>query len=70
MKKELIDLATELGLFTEYKTIRASTGEVVKVEERISPEHKRILEAAYKAGYKAGLNNFLMSGKKREEKKE
>jgi hypothetical protein len=55
MNKELEQLAKELGLFIDYKTIRASTGEVVKVEDRINPEHKRILEAAYEAGYKAGL---------------
>jgi hypothetical protein len=55
MKKELEELAKELGLFMDYKTIRIATGEVIKVKERISPEHQRILEAAYAAGYKAGL---------------
>ena len=55
MNRELEQIAKELGLFADYKTIRVSNGEVVKVDQRINPEHKRILEAAYEAGYKAGL---------------
>jgi len=55
MNKELEQLAKELGILKEHKTIRVSTGEVVKVEEKISPEYKRILEVAYEAGYQAGL---------------
>jgi hypothetical protein len=54
MRPEIVAIAKELGLFTEYKTIRVQTGEVVKLEEKISPEHQRILEVAYKAGYEAG----------------
>jgi len=54
MNKELEELAKELGLFVEYITIRVKDNEVVKVEDRINPEHQRILEAAYEAGYKAG----------------
>jgi hypothetical protein len=55
MRPEIAAIAKELGLFKEYKLIRAQTGEVVKEEDRLSPEHQRILEAAYKAGYEAGL---------------
>jgi hypothetical protein len=55
MNQDLKAIAIELNLYTEYKTIRVNTGEVVRVEERLSLEHQRILEAAYKAGYQAGL---------------
>ena len=55
MRPEIVAIAKELGLFKEYKLIRVQTGEVVKEKDRLSPEHERILEAAYKAGYEAGL---------------
>ena len=57
MSPDLVALAKELGLFTEYKTIRVKNREVVKVEQKISSEDQRILEAAYKAGYEAGLKD-------------
>ena len=53
MHPDLLEVAKELNLVTEYKTIRVATGEVVKVEDSISPTHQRILEAAYKAGQKS-----------------
>jgi hypothetical protein len=49
MNEKLMDIAKGLGIATEYKTIRLN-GEVTKVEDRISGEHLRILEAAYRAG--------------------
>jgi len=49
-QKELMDIAKALGIATEYKTIRFKDGEVTKVEDKVSAEHMRILEAAYKAG--------------------
>ena len=49
MKKELMDIAKNIGIATEYKTIRLN-GEVTKVEDKVSAEHQKILEAAYKAG--------------------
>jgi hypothetical protein len=45
-----MSIAEELGLTTEYTTIRAKDNQLVKVDRRISAEHQRILEAAYKAG--------------------
>jgi hypothetical protein len=45
-----MSIAQELGLTTEYTTIRAKDNQLVKVDQRISAEHQRILEAAYKAG--------------------
>jgi hypothetical protein len=53
MHPDLVKLARELNIVTEYKTIRVATGEIVKVEDSISPTHQRILEAAYKAGQKS-----------------
>jgi len=50
MNPDLLDVARELNLLIEYKTIRVSTGEVVKVEEQISSKDQLILERAYKAG--------------------
>jgi hypothetical protein len=50
MHPDLLEVAKELNLVTEYKTIRVASGEVVKVEDSISSAHQRILEAAYKAG--------------------
>jgi hypothetical protein len=49
MNEKLMDIAKGLGIATEYKTIRLN-GEVTKVEDRVSAEHQKILEAAYKAG--------------------
>jgi hypothetical protein len=45
-----MSIAQELGLTTEYTTIRAKDNQLVQVDQRISAEHQRILEAAYKAG--------------------
>ena len=50
MHPDLLEVAKELNLVNEYKTIRVATGEVVKVEDSISPRHQRILESAFKAG--------------------
>jgi hypothetical protein len=50
MHPDLLEVAKELNLVTEYKTIRVASGEIVKVEDSISPTHRRILETAYKAG--------------------
>ena len=50
MNETLQKLAQELGLTTEYTTIRAADGQLVRVDQRVSEEHRRILEAAYKAG--------------------
>jgi hypothetical protein len=50
MNARLAELAKELGLMKEYKTIRVAGGELVKVEDKISEEHRRILQAAYEAG--------------------
>ena len=50
MNDRLMSIAQELGLTTEYTTIRAKDNQLVKVDQRISAEHQRILEAAYKAG--------------------
>ena len=50
MNDRLMSIAQELGLTTEYTTIRAKDNQLVQVDQRISAEHQRILEAAYKAG--------------------
>jgi len=49
------EIAKELELFTEYRTIRVKDKAVVDVKNKVDALHERIIRVAYERGYKDGL---------------